>query len=96
MRFAPCHSVKLILYLIEAYLLEYLANNVPAEHSISSSNTEYLTTVGDDDDGASVELFEFPTRVCAVGDANEGRRLLTTSTSPRSEVVRLRSSSSPV
>ena len=61
---------------VESYLLEYLANTGPASRYISTINyvteTEHTTTIDqDDNDGAPIDLFEFPTKVWAVIDADE-------------------------
>lgn len=40
----------------------------------ATANTERITTTDDDDYGASIELFEFPTKVCAVVIAGKGRK----------------------
>jgi len=87
--------VQLILYRIESYLLEYLADEKPAAQFSSSNNTEHTITIDDDDDGVSVERFEFPTKVCDVIYAIKVRRL-TTSTSPSLIVADLAPSSSPI
>jgi len=71
---SPLKTVQLILCLIESYLLEYLANDEPAVQFVPSNNLEHLTTCDDDDDGACIELFVFPTKVCALSDADKSNK----------------------